>query len=198
MDRKDFFKKASGVGIGSCIGFGLLSKSEFLLAANRIQEPNKTPIAKIDARQVQNLLSYVEDNMDEPVKRSVFERLGHEHTTSDGFKAYINGYKDNLKGFFDKVNSNNDTYWESMEYDEKRSAITIIGKPVDRCACPFAQNDNPPKSLCHHCCRKFQVSMFEMMLDRPVKVQIDEAFLLGDKRCSTTIFFEGKLQSEKS
>jgi hypothetical protein len=30
--------------------------------------------------------------------------------------------------------------------------------------------------------------MFEMLLEKPVKVYIDEAFLLGDKRCSTTIF----------
>ena len=198
MDRKDFFKKAGSAGIGSCVCFSLLSRSEFLTAANSLEKVDETPIVNVDARQVQNVLSFVEASMDEPVKRSVFERLGYEHTTSEGFKNYINGYKNNVKSFFDKVNSNNDTYWEKMEYHEEKPAITIIGKPVDRCACPYAQNENPPKSLCHHCCRNFQASMFEMMLDRPVKVQIDEAFLLGDKRCSTTIFFEGKLQLEKS
>ena len=156
MDRKDFFKKAGSAGIGSCVCFSLLSRSEFLTAANSLEKVDETPIVNVDARQVQNVLSYVEASMDEPVKRLVFERLGYEHTTSEGFKNYINGYKNNVKSFFDKVNSNNDTYWEKMEYHEEKPAITIIGKPVDRCACPYAQNENPPKSLCHHCCRNFQ------------------------------------------
>jgi hypothetical protein len=39
--------------------------------------------------------------------------------------------------------------------------------------------------------------MFEMLLEKKVKVQIDESFLLGGKRCSTTIFVDGKLQLEK-
>jgi len=36
-----------------------------------------------------------------------------------------------------------------------------------------------------------------MLLDKPVKVQLDETFLLGGKRCSVMIFVEGKLQLEK-
>jgi len=39
--------------------------------------------------------------------------------------------------------------------------------------------------------------MFEILLDKKVNVQIDEAFLLGGKRCSTTIFVDGKLPLEK-
>jgi hypothetical protein len=196
MDRKNFFKKACGIGLGSCVGFGLLSKGDLFAATQDNNITEGTPIAPVDARQVQNVLYFIETSMEETVKESVFERLGYEHTTDVGFKNWILGYKNNIKSFFDKVNSNKDTYWEKMEYDPERSAIRIIGKPVDKCACPYAQCQNAPKSLCHFCCKNFQKSMFELLLERPVKVQIDESFLLGCKRCSTTIFFEGKLTIE--
>ncbi len=195
MDRKKFLKKACGLGIGPCIGFSFLSKGDLFAATQDNDKILKsTPVVPVDTRQVQNVLSYIENSMEESVKKSVFERLGYEHTTKPSFKNWINGYKNNIKSFFDMVNSNKDTYWEKMEYDPEKSAIRIIGKLVDKCACPYAQCQNAPKSLCHYCCKNFQISMFEMLLDRPVKVQIDESYLLGGKRCSTTVFVDGKLQ----
>jgi hypothetical protein len=197
MDRKNFFKKACGIGLGSCVGFNFLSKSDLLAATQDINLAVGTPIVPVDTRQIQNVLYFVETSMEETVKKSIFERLGYEHTTDTGFKNWINGYKNNVQRFFDKVNSNKDTYWEKMEYDPERSTIRITGKPVDKCACAYAQFQNAPKSLCNYCCKNFQKSMFEIILDRPVKVQIDESFLLGGKRCSTTIYFDGKLDMEK-
>ena len=194
MNRKNFFKKSCSIGIGSCVGFSLLSKGNLFAAAQDNKETKGTPVVPVDTRQVQNVLIYVETTMEEIVKKNVFERLGYEHTTNPGFKNWIDGYKSNVKSFFDMVNSNKDTYWEKMEYDPEKSTIKITGKIVDKCACPYAQCQDAPKSLCNYCCKNFQKSMFEMLLDRPVEVQIDEGFLLGDKRCSTTIFFGGKLQ----
>jgi hypothetical protein len=40
----------------------------------------------------------------------LFEKLDYEHTTDPGFKNWINGHKKNLKGYFDKKNSNKDTF----------------------------------------------------------------------------------------
>jgi hypothetical protein len=195
MDRKNFFKTACGAGIGSCVGFGLLSKGELFAAANQdIVLAKNTPVVPVNARQVQNVLSYIDSSMDESIKERVFGKLGYEHTTSESFKKWINGYKSDVKSFFNMVNSNKDTYWEKIEYNPETSAIKVTGKPADRCACPYAQNENPPKSLCNYCCKNFQKQMFEMLLDKKVTVRIDEAFLLGDKRCSTTIFVEGKLK----
>ncbi|MDP3445191.1 MAG: hypothetical protein Q8T08_20210, partial [Ignavibacteria bacterium] len=110
---------------------------------------------------------------------------------------WIISFKNDLKSFFDRVNSNKSEQWERIEYNPEISAIKITGRPADRCACPFAQATNPPKSLCNYCCKNFQKNMFEMLLDKPVKVQLDETFLLGGKRCSVTIFVDGKLQLEK-
>ena len=198
MDRKKFFKTACGVGVGSCVGFGLLSKGNLFAAVMHDDTLTRdTPIVPVDTRQVQNVLYYFDSSMDESIKKIVFERLGYEHTTDAGFKNWIAGYKNNIRSFFDMVNSNKDKYWEKMEYNPETSSIKITGKPVNRCACPFAQRENAPKSLCRYCCKNFQKQMFEMLLDKSVKVQIDESFLLGATRCSTTIFVEGNLHLER-
>ena len=149
----------------------------------------------VDTRQIQNVLSYIESSADEPVKKSIFEKLGAGHLANEGFRNFISENKKSLKNYFERINSNKDTYWERIEYNSEASAIKITGKPVDRCACPYAQLENPPLSLCNHCCIGFQKAMFEMLLEKPViKVQIDESYLLGGNRCSSTVFIDGELQ----
>jgi len=200
MNRKKFFKNACGLGIGSCVGFTFLSNSDLLASVKQDPTGNKsTPIIPVDTRQIQNVLSYIDSSMDESIKKNIFERIGYEHTTEDSFINWINGTKNNVKDLFDYINSQTDknSHWEKIEYDPVLSTLKITGKPADRCACPYAQAANPPKSLCNYCCKNFQKNMFEMLLDKPVKVQLDETFLLGGKRCSVTIFVEGKLQLEK-
>ncbi len=155
----------------------------------------KTPLVPVDTRQIQNVLSYIDSSIDESVKKSIFKKLGAEHITHEGFKNWIIDNKKDLKGFFDRINSNKDTYWEKIEYNSEASTIKITGKPVDRCACPYAQSENPPLALCIYCCVGFQKAMFEMLLEKSVtKVQIDESYLLGNKRCSSTMYIEGKLR----
>ena len=195
MDRKKFLKCMCGLGIGSCASFNMLTNKKLFADDTQNSEPEKkTPLVPTDTRQIQNVLSFIESSMDEPVKKGIFERLGEEHLTHPGFVNWINENKNNIKGYFDRINSGKDTYWEKIEYDPETSAIKITGKLVDRCACPYAQSENPPLSLCNYCCIGFQKRMFEMLLDKPVvKVQVDESYLLGGNRCSATVFIDGKL-----
>jgi hypothetical protein len=196
MDRKEFFKYTCGLGAGSCLGLSLLMNDNALAAEDQKSNDEKnTQLVPADTRQIQNTLSYIESSMDESVTKSIFERLGAEHLTDTGFANWINENKKNIKGYFDHINSNKDTYWEKIEYDPETSTIKITGKPVDRCACPYAQHENPPLALCNYCCIGFQKRMFELLLDLPVtKVVVDESYLLGGKRCSSTLYIEGKLQ----
>jgi hypothetical protein len=198
MDRKDFLKNACGIGICSCAGLSLLTNDKLLASVIQTsQSDKKTPLVPVDVRQIKNVLCYIDSSMDESVKKSVFEKLGAEHLTHEGFINFINNTKNNLKGYFDGINSNKDTYWEKIEYDPETSTIKITGKPVDRCACSYAQTESTPISLCKYCCVGFQKTMFEMLLGKPViKVQLDESYMLGGKRCSSTVFIEGKLKLE--
>ena len=193
MDRKKFLRCACGMGVGSFAGIGILTNNK-LFAADDSESEKKTPLVPVDARQIRNVLCYIDSSMDESVKKRIFERLGAEHLTHPGFINYINETKKDLKGYFDRINASNDTYWEKIEYHPETSTIKITGKPFDRCACSYAQCENPPLSLCNYCCIGFQKIMFEMLLDKPViKVRQDESYLLGGKRCSVTIFVDGKL-----
>ena len=198
MDRYKFCKTTCGLGISSCIGFGSFLNNNLFADEKQIQEVTKsTPVVPADQRQIRNVLKFVDSSMDESAKKQIFERLGLEHTTSDKYISYLNSYKKDIKSFFEMVNTNKDTYWEKLEYNPDLSAIKVTGRLVDKCACPYAQCENPPKSLCNYCCKNFQKQMFEILLEKKVNVQIDEAFLLGDKRCSTTIFVDGKLPLER-
>ena len=198
MDRKEFCKTTCGLGIGTCVAFGLLSGGNVTAAEKLVQDATKgTPVVPADQRQVQNLLRFVDSSMNESAKKKIFERLGFEHTTSEKYINWINGYKKDLRSFFDLVNSNKDTYWEKIEYDPDLSAIKVTGRIVDKCACSYAQCENPPVSLCNYCCKSYQENMFAMLLDKKVKVRIDDGYLLGGNRCSTTIFVDGKLPLER-
>ena len=193
MNRKEFFKKACGMGICSCMGIGLLSKCKVTEPETENKPPDEsTAGVPADARQIQNLLIFIESSIDDPVKTSIFERLGAEHLTHPQFIGFINESKKNINGYFDYINSGQDTYWEKIEYNSESSTIKITGKPVDKCACAYAQYENPPLSLCHTCCTNFQKVMFETLLEKTVtKVQVDEAYLLGGNRCSTTLYING-------
>jgi len=198
MDRNKFLKTTCCLGIGSCAGFELLLNGNSTTPGNTIREKTEgIPVVPLDAGQIQRLLRFVDSLQDEAVKKLIFERLGLEHTTNDKYLVYLNNYKKNLKGYFDMVNSNQATYWEKLEYDPETSIITVTGRIVDKCVCPFAQCEDPPKSLCNYCCKNFQKAMFEILLDKKVEVRIDEAFLLGNNRCSTTIFVDGRLPLER-
>jgi len=198
MDRKKFCKTSCSLSLASCAGLGLISGG--VASAGEIFSDagdQENPLVAVDLRQIQNVLKYVDSLDDEQIKRGVFERLGYEHVTNKAYHDYLVGFRKDLKSYFDNVNTGKDRYWEKMEWDPARSEIRVTGKVVDRCACSYAQCENPPLSLCNYCCKNFQKAMFELMLDRKVDVRIDEAFLLGDKRCSTTIFVEVSIPLER-
>ena len=196
MNRKEFLKSTCGLGICSCAGLSLITSGNLPAAVLQSDEIDKTtPLVPVDSRQIKNVLCYIDSSMDESVKKSIFERLGAEHLTHPDFINYINETKKNLRAYFDRVNSNKDTYWEKIEYNLDDSTIKITGKLADRCACSYAECEKPPLSLCNYCCIGFQKTFFEMLLEKPVtKVQLDESLLLGGKRCSSTIFVDGKIK----
>ena len=196
MDRKSFLKCSCALGIGSCFGIGLIGNEKLQAAVKNIPVTDDgTPVIAADARQIQNVLSYIDSNMDESVKKAIFDKLGYEHITHTDFKNWIISQRDDLKEYFGRINSNKDTYWEKIEYVPESSAIKITGKKVDKCACAYAQHENPPLSLCNYCCKNFQVGYFELLFDKKViKVDIDESFLLGGERCSSTVYIDGKIE----
>jgi hypothetical protein len=151
------------------------------------QEKNSMP-QKINQEQGKNLLKYIDDTLDETVKMNIFSQLGHECFHCNHLDQWIDEFKGDVEKFLDSIKVRHQSrYWESLVFSTDKSQLTLTGKEVDECACPFADCSAPPLSLCHYCCKSFQEEIFKSLLDKQVEVTITESYLWGNRRCSTVI-----------
>jgi hypothetical protein len=142
----------------------------------------------MNPEQVKNILKFIDALQDESVKETIFGQLGHECFYARKLDDWISQYSGDVQAFLDRVNVQHASkYWERLEFFEDGTVLVLTGKKVEGCACAFADCSQPPRSLCHYCCKSFQQALFGMLLGREVEVKITEAYLLGDERCSTTI-----------
>ena len=138
--------------------------------------------------QVNNLLIYIDSNLDEATKIELFTQLGHGCFHCRHIVQWVAGFEGDVQKFLDHVNiDHNSKYWESLVFSPDKSRLILTGKEVDGCACSYAEGDDPPLSLCKSCCKSFQLELFSCLLGKPVEVTITESYLLGGKRCSTII-----------
>jgi hypothetical protein len=143
---------------------------------------------EMNADQVKNILKFIDASQSETVKASIFSQLGHECFYARKLDAWIEPYRENVEAFLDRVNIEHASkYWEKLEFNEDGTILILTGRQVEGCACAYAECAQPPRSLCHFCCKNFQQEMFGMLLGKKVEVTITESYLLGGKRCSTTI-----------
>ena len=142
----------------------------------------------MNEEQVKKIIKFIDSSQSEPVKENIFSQLGFECFYSRKLDEWVGQYTGNVQAFLDRINvEKKSKYWESLEFNKEQTTLTLIGKKVEGCACAFAETPDPPKSLCNYCCKNFQQELFGKLLGRKVKVEITEAFLLGDERCSTLI-----------
>lgn len=143
---------------------------------------------EMNQEQVRNIIKFIDASQSESVKKNVFSQLGHECFYTRNLDAWIEQYRDDVQGFLDRINIHKASkYWERLEFNDDRTTLILTGKKVQGCACAFADCPEPPQSLCHYCCKRFQEELFSMLLGQNVEVQITEAYLLGGDRCSTKI-----------
>jgi predicted ArsR family transcriptional regulator len=143
---------------------------------------------EMNPAQVRNILKHIDATQSEAVKDNIFSQLGHECFHAGAFAQWIEPYKENVQVLLDEINiEGKSPYWERLEFSEDRTMLILIGRKVQNCACSFADCPEPPKSLCHYCCKNFQQVLFADLLGRKVEVDITEAYLLGGERCSTNI-----------
>lgn len=144
----------------------------------------------MNQEQVKNILKFIDATQSDETKRAIFSQLGHDCFHCSHQAKWIAPFKGNVQTFLDRINvEHKSRYWESLVYSEDRTALILTGRKVEGCACAFADCSAPPLSLCHHCCKHFQEAYFKALFGREVEVEITEAFLLGQERCSTIIRF---------
>lgn len=185
MKRKEFINKCSTCGAVSLLALFNLDKVHAKEYSTEKQDDDGEPMNK---RQVRELLKFIDLSVDEPDKEKIFNKLGTECLYSRNYDKWIIGFRDNLDEYFNRVKRGESKYWEKLEYDREKSIITLVGRKFQTCVCEYGQCDQPPISLCHYCCKRFQEELFGLLLERKVTVRIDESIILGGERCSTTIF----------
>lgn len=184
MERLTFIKSGCVCGLLS-----LLPDTGFAnQAPDQDQFAKKSSPIDMSGKQVQEILKFIDSSIDDPAREKVFSRLGYECFHSRQMDKWIGKYTGNVQAFLDMVNvEKKSVYWENLEFNVDRSALKLTGKKVEGCACAFADCQNPPKSLCHFCCKNFQQELFGMLLAQKVNVEITKAYLLGDDSCDTLI-----------
>lgn len=184
MERKTFIRNSCACGLASFLPMTGFSRQ----IGDQDQTPKKSSAIDMSEKQVQEILKFIDTSFDDPVREKVFNRLGYECFHSRQMDKWIGKYTSNVQAFLDMVNvEKKSVYWESLEFNEDRSVLKLTGKKVEGCACAFADCPNPPRSLCHFCCKNFQQELFGMLLAQKVNVEITKAYLLGDDSCDTLI-----------
>lgn len=186
MDRRTFVKSSCVCG-GLCL-FGSLPFTNQSGNSEMMNFENKNIPQEMNQEQVKRIIKFIDSFRDEHVKENIFCRLGYECFYSRKLNEWIEQYTGNVQVFLDGVNiEKKSKYWERLEFNEERTTLSLIGKKVNGCACSFADTPEPPKSLFNYCCKNFQQELFGKLLGQKVRVEITEAFLLGNECCSTLI-----------
>ncbi len=143
---------------------------------------------EINKVQITELLKFIDSLVNEKDKKRIYKELGKQCLYSGNYNKWIVGFKNNIDEFFDMIQGDEASYRDKLEHDTEKSIITLIGKKNDACTCGYADCEDPPRSLCNYCCKRFQEKMFGLLLNIKVDVRIEESILLGVERCTTTIF----------
>ena len=145
---------------------------------------------KLNPRQIQNTLKFIDTTQSEAVKQCIFEELGQQCFCANGFADRLEPYRGKHAEYLRPINEEHGSpHWESILPDGDGKAYILTGVVVDRCVCSFADGRDAPLSLCDYCCKEFQRCFFSTLFDRAVDIEITASYLKGDDRCSTIIRF---------
>lgn len=170
MERKDFFKKACGFGICSCVGIGLLSNGNVNAAQNQVPEWEERFIKHRFAK----LIGILDMTLDENTKNQIIENLGKE-CSNDSFAP---NYKDNPDGFFNEMHKR---WGDNATYDKEKGFIRIETSERD-CVCPLIDSKVISKSICQ-CSVGWQTQTYHTIFGKEVKAKCIESVIRGSKRC---------------
>ncbi len=174
MTRDEFLKCT--VGMCSCAAYAMLPQS---VAMAESENPEMDALKwKVDAskKRFAKLVGILNDTLDEPTRKNVFERLGR--ACAQDYRNLTDEYKGNVKGFLDLIQQK---WVEKAEYDEKAGTIRIVDKSKT-CTCPLVKESLTPSTFCD-CTLGWQKETYSALLGKPVEVELEESILRGGKRC---------------
>lgn len=129
-----------------------------------------------------NLMKNMDAYLDEETKLKLLEDCGRS-CAQNNIKAEALKYKGELDGWLGKMKK-----WVGAKNIKKEgNHIQIV---YSKCFCPLVQ-DIPPllsESFCN-CSRGWLMEIFETVLEKPVKVEIEDSIMKGGKQCRFSVSF---------
>jgi predicted hydrocarbon binding protein len=171
MDRKEFLKRACGLGVCGCAA-SLLGLSTPLEAQTDGVQAQRLAFAQ---HQVAKMLGFMASDAPADTVARILERTGRECAKLGPLAAAFRGKPE---GYFAaaKRNWGTDFTWDK---DKGVVTVTIAEGP---CGCPLVANGQTPAVWCN-CSVGYQQEAFETVFGKPVQVALKESKLAGSKRC---------------
>ena len=173
MTRSDFVK---------CCTAGMCSCAAAALPAAVQAEPGNAEVEqlqwKVDFAQKRfaKLVQIVNESLDEPAQRKVWESLGRDHGRE--YRGLAEKYKGNIPGFLEHISGQ---WVEKAEYDAAAGRIRIVDKSKT-CTCPLVKLNVTPPAFCN-CTLGWQKEVYSIVAGRPVEATLEESVLRGGTRC---------------
>jgi predicted ArsR family transcriptional regulator len=178
--RENFIRLCAGCACsGAAFAAALAQAQEQPAAAPQPDKPDSGELEwQLNAcrQRFAKLLSILDEDLDEPVRKKILRRLGAE--CAQGYSALFAKYKGNINGFLDEVRRQ---WVAEAVYDEKAGSLRIVDRAT-RCTCPLVKPGTTPAAFCD-CTLGWQQAAYSAVLGKPVAVELEESILRGGKRC---------------
>ena len=123
------------------------------------------------------LITQIESSLPEPQRKQLLHGLGT--WCANTYRAsLLDRYKGNIHGFLEEGLR---SWMAEAHYDEASGVIRVVDKSPT-CSCPMVKDRSTPASFCD-CTLGWQETAYSSILGRPVKAELKESILRGDKRC---------------
>jgi hypothetical protein len=122
------------------------------------------------------LVGILKDNLDEPMRKKIFESLGRQCATR--YESLTDQYKGNLEGFLEEIQKR---WVAKAEYDRKAGIIRVIDRSKT-CTCPLVDEGLTSSEFCN-CTLGWQKATYSKILGKPVDAELEESILRGGSRC---------------
>jgi len=132
-----------------------------------------------DAAQLRfaRLIETLEQRLPAEDRRQVLHVLGGK--CADTYRAtLIDRYLGDIRGFLDEGLRH---WMAEADYNETAGTIRVVDKGPS-CSCPMVKVGETPASFCD-CTLGWQEATYSTILGRPVKAELEESILRGNRRC---------------
>lgn len=181
MNKREFIKDICRLGMCSCT-LGIINPDIVNANTNdedcdKLKELNWRLEWRINhaKNQLGMLLQKIEPEISSETRKKILEDMGRNCAKS---LNWAEKYKNNPEGFFDHMYKHSG---ENISFDKERKKITVVTRERD-CDCPIVNSSKTPAYYCN-CSLGWQKETYEVILGKPVDVELKESVLRGSKRC---------------